>query len=181
MITPEASQELMFWLREIAKFNGRYIWPRPSAVRMVYSDASVVERGNLVMNGQWSKHEAQESSTWWELRAVRLALVSFQTFLRNERVCWFSDNQNLVRIVQYGSRKPTLQAEALAIFVICMKNLIRIEPEWIPREQNKLANYLSWLVEYEDWMLNPEVFSMLDATIYSRQICQFCKYTASSV
>ena len=58
VITPEASQELMFWLREIAKFNGRYIWPRPSAVRMVYSDASdvgyggyIVEHGDLVTNG----------------------------------------------------------------------------------------------------------------------------------
>ena len=38
-----------------------------------------------------------------------------------------------------------------------------MEPEWIPREQNKLADYLSQLVEYNDWMLNPEVFSALDA------------------
>ena len=170
VLTPEASQELTFWMEEITKFNGRYIWPKPSALRVVYSDASdtgyggyMVEHGNRVTNGQWLEHEAQESSTWRELRAVRLILESFQTFLKNERVRWFSDNQNVVRIVQYGSRKPTLQAEALAIFSVCMRNLIRIEPEWIPREQNKFADYLSRLVEYDDWMLNPEVFSMLDA------------------
>ena len=52
---------------------------------MVYSDASdvgyggyMVEHGNRVTNGQWSEREAQESSTWRELRAVRLTLESFQ-------------------------------------------------------------------------------------------------------
>ena len=43
-----------------------------------------------------------------------------------------------------------------------MRNLIKIEPEWIPREKNKLADYLSWLVDYDDWMLNPEVFNIID-------------------
>ena len=103
---------------------------------MVYSDASntgyggyIVEHGNMVANGQWSEEETRQSSTWRELCAVRLILESFQTFLRNERVRWFSDNQNVVRIVQYGSRKPpTLRVEALAIFSTCMNNLIRIEP-----------------------------------------------------
>ena len=81
----------------------------------------------------------------------------------NERVRWFTDNQNVVRIVQYGSKKPDLQAEALSIFSICLKQHIRIEPEWIPRERNALADYISRLVDYDDWTLNPGIFSMLDA------------------
>ena len=64
---------------------------------------------------------------------------------------------------QYGSRKPDLQAEALAIFSTCLRWYIRIEPEWIPREQNGQADYISRLVDYDDWMLNSEIFSMLDA------------------
>ena len=46
-----------------------YIWPRPSAVRFAYSDASgtgyggyIVEHGNLVANGQWSEDDAAQSS-----------------------------------------------------------------------------------------------------------------------
>ena len=112
-LTLEASQELRFWIKEIVKFNGHQIWPKPSAVRVVYSDASntgyggyIAEHGNMVANGQWSEEETKQSSTW--------------------------------RGLYYGSRKPTLQVEALAIFSICMNNLIRIEPEWIPRDQNKL-------------------------------------------
>ena len=56
--SPEASQELEFWISEISHFNGRTIWPKPSAVRVVYSDASatgyggyIVEHGNLIANG----------------------------------------------------------------------------------------------------------------------------------
>jgi len=75
-------------------------WPTPSAVRVVYSDASctgyggyMVEHGNNVANGQWSSSEVNQSSTWRELRAVRLVLESFQSKLKNERVHWFTDNQ----------------------------------------------------------------------------------------
>ena len=165
----DAKQELAFWLEQITEFNGQNIWPKPSAMRVVYSDASdtgygdyLVAHGNLVANGQRAKDEAKQSSTWRELQAVRLVLESFLTLLKNERVRWFSDNQNVVRIVQYGSRIPELQSKALAIFSLSVKNLIKIEPEWIPREKNKLADYLSRLVDYDDWMLNPEVFNIID-------------------
>ena len=90
----EALDEVQFWLDNISQFNGRNIWPTPSAVRVVYSDASstgyggyVVEHGNKVANGQWSPSEVVQSSTWRELKAVRMVLESFQSKLKNERVC----------------------------------------------------------------------------------------------
>ena len=89
----------------------------------VHSDTSgngyggyTVEHDGQVANGQWSKEEATQSSTWRELRAVRLVLKSFETKLQNERVCWFMDNQNVVKIGLHGSRKPTLQQEVIATF-----------------------------------------------------------------
>ena len=30
---------------------------------------------------------------------------------------------------------------------------ISIEPEWVPREENQLAAYLSRIVDYDDWGL----------------------------
>ena len=169
VLTPEATEELQFWVGQIMNFNGQHIWPRPSAVRVVYSDASsigyggyVVEHGNLVANGHWSASDAKQSSTWRELKAVRLVLESFQSKLENERVRWFSDNQNVVRIVLHGSRVPALQVEALAIFAVCVTNHIHIEPEWIPRKQNELADYYSHLIDHNDWRLNPAVFEWLD-------------------
>ena len=61
-------------------------------------------------------------------------------------------------MVQHGSPKRDLQAEALEIFSVCVNNKIRLEPEWIPREQNELADNFSRIVDYDDYMLNPSVF-----------------------
>ena len=94
-------------------------------MRFAYSDAStsgygghLVEHGNLVSNGQWSSEEASQSSTWRELCAVRCVLEAFQGKLQEERICWFTGNQNLVRIIQQDSEKLALQVEALAIFFL---------------------------------------------------------------
>ena len=100
VLTPEALSEVKFWVGEITKFNGQHIWPRPSAVQLVYSDASstgyrgyLVEHGNKIANGYWSESESKQSSTWRELKAVRLVLESFQSELQNERVRWFTDTR----------------------------------------------------------------------------------------
>ena len=78
-------------------------------------------------------------------------------------VQWFTDNQDVARIVLYGSRKPVLHEEALAIFTICVNHHIQLEPERIPREENEFADHLSKLVDYDNWMLNPSVFKQLDS------------------
>ena len=69
----------------------------------------------------------------------------------------------MVRILQVGSKKAHLQQEALAIFEMVVKNLIRIEPEWIPREENQQADYLSRLQDRDNWRINPKVFLKLNA------------------
>ena len=64
-----------------------------------------------------------------------------------------SDNQNVVHILQAGSRKPDLQKEALAIFYAALSGQIRIKPEWIPRTQNEQADALNYIIDYDDWGL----------------------------
>ena len=39
-LSPEATNELQFWKEKLKHFNGQNIWHSPSAVRLVYSDAS---------------------------------------------------------------------------------------------------------------------------------------------
>jgi len=36
-----------------------------------------------------------------------------------------------------------------------VKARISLEPEWIPREENKITDYISRIVDYDDWALNP--------------------------
>ena len=49
-------------------------------------------------------------------RAVRMVLESLVGKSRNHRVHWFTDNQNVVKIITTGSKISFLQKEALAIF-----------------------------------------------------------------
>ena len=78
------------------------------------------------------------------------------------RVCWFTDNQNVVRILQVGSGKPHLQVEALKVFKTCTRYNIRLEPEWVPRKMNQLSDYCSHVVDYDDWYVDPTVFAMVE-------------------
>ncbi len=169
LLSGEASEELRFWAASLDDYNAQPIWHSPSAVRVVYSDASdtgywgyVVEHGNCVSHGRWTAEAAERSSTWRELSAVWLVLLSVADKLANSRIRWYTDNQNVVRILEVGSKQPTLHAIALKVFALAIKHQIRLMPEWVPRELNERADYLSRIIDYDDWFLNPAVFAMLD-------------------
>ena len=163
-----AHDEVLFWQSSLPSLNGRPIWFSPSATRVVFSDASstgyggchTVEIGPSIAHGQWSQYEATLSSTWRELKAVSLVLDWFATKLAGHRVKWFIDNQNVVRIVEAGSKKQHLQSIALSIFVTCFRQGIRLDMEWIPRSLN---DYISRIRDYDDWKINHGIFSWIDA------------------
>ena len=106
--------------------------------------------------------ESKRSSTGHELIAVRLVLEALAAKLENERVKWFTNNQNVVCILSVGNKKPDLQDEALDIISTLLAYCVHIEPEWIPRRDNEVADYLSRLVDYDDWSLDHVSFMELD-------------------
>ena len=182
-ITPEAKTELQFWKQGMERFNGQDIWHSPSALRVVDTDASdtgyggyTVEHGCYIAHGQWTPSESKQSSKWHELRAVSLVLESLVSKLANERVRWFTDNQNVARIMAVGSKSALLQKEAFAIFSCSIANKIRIEPEWIPRDGNQQADYLSRIVDYDDWQIHPRIFAELDGNWGPHAIDRFASF-----
>ena len=59
-LSDEARKELEFWSTNILEYKAQPIWHSPSAVRVVYSDASstgyggyIVEHGHYTAYGQW--------------------------------------------------------------------------------------------------------------------------------
>ena len=171
-LSSEAADELAFWQQNIDRYNSQSIWFSAGATRIVYSDASstgyggyVVELGPEFSQGQWSVDEIALSSTWRELKAVYNVLQSFSSKLRGHAVKWFSDNQAVVHIVQVGSRKPHLQDGALSIFELCFRHGIKLEIEWIPRQANEIADYVSRIRDFDDRMLNPSLFQFLDSNL----------------
>ena len=182
-LSPETKTELRFWKEKLDNFNGQNIWHSASAVRLVYSDASdtgyggyTVEHGCHIAQGQWLPHESARSSTWRELKAVHRVLESLANKLSNQRIRWFSDNQKVVRILSVGSRNPVLQNEALAIFNASVTHQVRIEPEWIPREVNQQADFISRIIDHDDWSIHPAIFQRLDVMWGPHTIDQFASY-----
>ena len=117
------------------------------------------------VSGSWSATESRESSTWRELRGVRLVLLSVAEKLSGKTVRHRTDNINVENILKVGSPRPNLHAEAVATYTLCGQHSICLEPEWIPRELNIEADSLSRQVDYDDYMLNPDIFAALDKII----------------
>jgi len=89
-------------------------------------------------------------------------MPSLLSWLTNESGGSLIYNQNVIRILTVGSKKADLQEQALAIFSISLTHCIHIEPEWIPRKENEVADYLSRIVDYDDWSLDHNTFMELD-------------------
>ena len=156
-------EELVFWQSNLDHLHGRRIWFKSSAVRVAYSDASdtgyggcIVELGpQVAAQGVWSADLAKESSTMREILAVRKVLQSFAPKFAG---LLHTDNQNVARIIGVGSRMSSLQSEGKRIFEACVYHGISIEPEWVPRSSNEQADYLSRIVDFDDWSVSPNIF-----------------------
>jgi len=46
----------------------------------------------------------------------------------------------------------------MTIFDFTAKNAIHLEVEWVPRDENSRADYLSKIVEKNDWGISIELF-----------------------
>ena len=56
---------------------------------------------------------------------------------------WFTNNQNVVQIMMVGSKEPHMQTITLNAFSVCVVNQIRLEPEWLLREENIQVDLIS--------------------------------------
>jgi len=151
--------ELKFWREQLQNLYSRPIWRKhvlPS--RVVYSDASAVGcaafmsmNGKPVSHKNWDAIEMKQSSTWRELVCVKHALQSFANLRKGSHVKWYTDNKGVASIVKSGSSKAHLHKLAMKIFSLSKEHNVIIDIEWIPRSENEVADYLSKIVDFDDW------------------------------
>lgn len=160
--------EIYFWKKNARSYNCKNIQNYSRKHVMIFSDASdvagaayTVELDQKVFHIGWSEFEKEKSSTWRELKAIELGLLSFHRVIEGKTVKWFTDNQNCVKIIESGSMKSDLQEIALGIFQICLSKGISIDAQWIPRNENLRADYLSKIIDYEDWGVTDEFFEFM--------------------
>ena len=151
--------------------------------RVCYSDASstgcasyMLDFHNTVSHKLWSVDEAQKSSSYRELKAVSLGLESFLPLLKGHTIKWYTDNQSVSRIVEVGSMKEDLQCLALRIFSMCWLSCVTLEVEWIPRSANDRADFLSRIVDYDDWRVKGDYFLLAEEKWGPHSVDRFANY-----
>ena len=169
-LSDESLHQLKFWQENMRLINTKSIFEAQKCTKIVFSDASAtgyagyeVSTVNGISHGMWSQAEAEKSSTWRELVAVWRVLQSLVHILSNQRVKWFTDNQGVKTIAVKGSMKRELQDVAFDIFKLCMINSISLEMEWVPRSDNEKADYVSRIVDFDDWGISEELLSQIQA------------------
>ncbi|XP_060076460.1 uncharacterized protein LOC132556090 [Ylistrum balloti] len=157
-LSDESLLQLKFWRENVNNINVKTLSEVEKCSKIIYSDASgsgfggyEVNTVNGVAHGVWTEEESGKSSTWRELVGVLRVLKSLGTTLSGHRVKWFTDNTGVFKIVDKGSMKLDLQLVAKDIFHTCIKYAISLEMEWIPRTLNDRADYLSRVLEKDDW------------------------------
>ncbi|MEW8548285.1 MAG: reverse transcriptase domain-containing protein, partial [Candidatus Thiodiazotropha sp.] len=123
---------------------------------------SGVGSGGQVVVGSWSKQEMLKSSTWREAEAVKRILFSNLAVFEGKKLKIYSDNKNVKTILRSGSTKSDLQDIALKVYAFCDERDITLIPEWIPREKNARADFLSRCHDCDDWEVSNLVFRDLD-------------------
>jgi hypothetical protein len=165
-----SKHEILFWKENIVKLNGRNCFLHREPNCFVYSDASETGCGSVITLNQsqvchkmWDVNERCKSSTWRELAAIEFALRSFADILRCTHVKWYTDNRAVPTIVDVGSMKLELQKIAISIFELCIAQTISIDIQWILCEANVRADFISRLIDPDDWQITDALFKQLEA------------------
>ena len=170
---PGIKREILFWKDNIEKLNRRLISEPapPTVLNIIEGDASSTGLGSI-LNREclaariFSQEERETHSTFRELSNIHHSLLSFLPMIKNSSVKFLVDSQSAARIVDTGSMKDDVQWFATEIFHICFQNNIALKVQWIPREENKLADWASReadIVDVEDWTLTSSFFKMLNS------------------
>ena len=116
-----------------------------------------------ILYKNWAAIDMQQSSTWRELQCVNFTLDSFKNLLSSCNVKWFTDNQCVPKILEGGSTKEHLQKIAIEIYYCTRKNNISLEVECVPRNENEKADYISKVIDFDDWRVKDKYFQAATA------------------
>ena len=136
----------------------------------IYSDSSSIacaafieNKHQLVCHQMLSITERLQSSTYRELLGIKLAVESFGPVSKHQEVQFCSDSQNALKILEKGSRKEYLHELAMAVFSACVKFNIKMQLHWVPRAENEQADFLSRIIDTDDWQIADAFFQSVNS------------------
>ena len=166
-LNEHCKRDIKFWKDNVHLLNVRHVFANQTVSKIVCCDASSTGSGAIICNDihtahkLWTEAESQKSSTWRELNTILFAIISFLPIIQNSQLKVFTDSQTAARIVEVGSMNQELQNLSFHLFQTCLQNNIKLEVQWIPRDENEQADLVSRLVYTDDWMISDSLFQML--------------------
>jgi len=122
-------------------------------------DPSVVQTV-LVVHRNLSCIEMATDSNERELLAAVHLLTTCLRYLQGAKLTIHFDNMNAATVCEKGSGKFRLQRYATYIADLCEQNGTVIRPVWIPRCLNNVADFISKMVDYEDYSVSHDFFHL---------------------
>ena len=141
------------------------------AFRPPQSDSSSESEPGVEINSSTHREvDVAESTIDWAAR--RLSNVARELLLDSQDEVLLvakGDNKNACRLLRgRRSRHPELNAARDRIWENCKERRIVLQPEWIPRSLNKLADALSKIHFARSWQLAPPWFRAISAAVARR-------------
>jgi hypothetical protein len=105
----------------------------------------------LEARGLWSATDQQQHITWKELKAVRLAVLSFLPLMRGRKVLMHEGNQAVVVVLNHlTSRLPAMMDEFRKLWELIDTNNISIRARYIRSVAQVWADRLSRVTDKYD-------------------------------
>ena len=186
LVSSKALDELIFWKENLRTLNGSNLHISSDSEKYLFCDASGAGFGGFMLGmsdsevtGSWSESERALSSTWRELEAVYRVLQSSLGNLEGQTVVVNTDNKNVGSILKVGSKKPYLQDIAVKVDSLCKTKGIGLNSNWVPRADNREADFLSRCSDSDDWAVLDWVYFKLELRWENHTVDRFaCDYNA---
>lgn len=154
-------EDIEWWSKLLPKFNGiRYIDTTRRPTITLYSDASSIGLGGFwfVGEGSWSTPRVSQANAFFarlppatshinvlEICALQLAFATWHKIWAGHRLIVFTDSTTAWNGLTNQSLRgpPNLPLREVLLFAAAVN--ISLQPQWIPTQENKLADALSRL------------------------------------
>ena len=167
-ISVEARKELLWWKENLTLCNGRSLISSPRQI-IISSDASLQGWGaschGLTTGGPWSMEERKFHINVLELKAAKLAIMSF-TLKERDAISVHIRMDNMAALSYLmkmgGTKNQELTAIRKEIWQYLLKRKITITAEYLPGSMNVEADRESRQTrDSSEWKLNPTIFMKL--------------------
>ena len=66
-----------------------------------------------------------------------------------------------------------LHMKSLNIFQFCHEHCISLDPQWVPRRENQIADEISRIVDLDDWGVSQIFFNFIDSIFGPHTVDRF--------